>query len=248
MASEITVSKLSVSYSGVRILDNASLFIPRGQVTALIGASGCGKSTFLKCLNRLIDEDHAEVTGSVKVGKDEILNKKTDLPKLRKRIGMVFQTPSVFPMSIFDNVAYGIRLHERIVKKELNKRVKEALESATLYDEVKSKLHLPASGLSGGQKQRLCIARALAVGPDVLLLDEPTSALDPVSTMEVEKLLNTLKGRLTIVIVTHNPPQARRIADRVAFFCDGRVAAVGDSLLLSQNSSCAALRKYLAYE
>lgn len=248
MASQITVSNLSVSYSGVRILCNVSLFIPNGQVTALIGASGCGKSTFLKCLNRLIDEENAKVTGSVKIGQDEIIGVKTDLPKLRKRVGMVFQTPTVFPMSIFDNVAYGIRLHERIGKKELIKRVEKALSAAALYDDVKSKLYMPASGLSGGQKQRLCIARALAVNPDVLLLDEPTSALDPVSTMEIERLLLTLKGRLTIVIVTHNPPQARRVADRVAFFHNGKVAAAGDISLLSQNSSCEALRKYLANE
>lgn len=237
-----------MSYSGVKVLDNASLFIPKGQVTALIGASGCGKSTFLKCLNRLIDEEDAKVTGSVKIGCDEIIGVKTDLPKLRKRVGMVFQMPSVFPMSIFDNVAYGIRLHEKIGKKELQKRVEKALKSAAVYEDVKSKLHMSASGLSGGQKQRLCIARALAVNPDVLLLDEPTSALDPVSTMEIERLLLSLKGKLTIVIVTHNPPQARRIAERVAFFCDGKIASAGDISILSQNSSCEALREYLVNE
>lgn len=246
MPTEINVRCLNVSYGENTVLEQASLYIPAGQVTALIGPSGCGKSTFLKCINRLTDEEGARVSGSIKVDGKEILKNKINLPELRKSIGMVFQTPSVFPMSIFDNVAYGIRLHERLKRRELEERVAYALKRAGLYDEVSQRLRSDAGRLSGGQKQRLCIARTLAARPKALLLDEPTSALDPASSAEIEKLILSLRGELTVVIVTHSPPQARRIADRVAFFSGKRVAVVGDGSLLSEGSPYREIRKYLA--
>jgi phosphate transport system ATP-binding protein len=230
------------------VLHDVSLSIPQYAITALIGPSGCGKSTFLKCLNRLIDEDDATVSGSILLDGQEILSPAVDLPALRCRVGMVFQTPTPFPMSIFDNVAYGIRLHGRLPRRELSRRVEDALRKAALFDDIADRLRAPASCLSGGQQQRLCIARTLATEPEVLLLDEPTSALDPVSTAQIERLLLALRDRLTIVIVTHNLPQARRIADRCAFFCSGEIAQSGSAQLLTGRGACPALRRYLETE
>ena len=226
---------------------DVSLRIPEGCVTALIGRSGCGKSTFLRCLNRMIDEDGAEVTGSVRFAGREILSPHIDLCALRREVGMVFQSPQPFPMSVFDNVAYGIRLQERLPKKALTRRIEEALSCAGLLPELSGRLSSDARRLSGGQQQRLCIARALVLCPRVLLLDEPTAALDPVSTAAIERLLRELIPRMTVVIVTHNLAQAKRIADRVVFFGEGTVLQSGGRELLDGVGAAAALREYLKF-
>jgi len=239
------VRNLSVSYGKTPVLQGVSLRIPDRCITALIGRSGCGKSTFLKCLNRLIDEEDAAVTGSIRFDGREVLDPRCSATDLRRRVGMVFQAPSPFCMSVFDNVAYGIRLHERLPRRELRRRVEEALAAVGLLGELGGRLRQGARGLSGGQQQRLCIARALAVGPQVLLLDEPTSALDPVSTVQVERLLAALSQRMAVVIVTHNLAQARRIAQRVAFFGEGTLLQDGPPSLLSGAGACRELERYL---
>ena len=193
-------------------------------ITAFIGPSGCGKSTFLRCLNRMNDlVDGCRVEGKVILDGEDIYDKQVDTTLLRKKVGMVFQQPNPFPMSIYDNIAYGPRLHGIKNKKELDEIVERSLQGAAIFEEVKDRLHKSALGLSGGQEQRLCIARALAVSPEVLLMDEPTSALDPISTLKIEELMETLKKKYTVVIVTHNMQQAARVSDDTAFFLVGEV-------------------------
>lgn len=219
---------LDLYYGDVRALSGVDLDIPRGRVTALIGPSGCGKSTFLRCLNRMNDLiPGARAEGSLTFHGREIYDRRLDVTELRRRVGMVFQKPNLFPMSIYDNVAYGPRLHGIRSRRALDETVERSLRAAAIWEEVEHRLRRPALGLSGGQQQRLCIARALAVEPEVLLLDEATSALDPVSTARVEALLEELKGKYTIVLVTHNLAQAARVADRTAFFLHGEAVECG---------------------
>ena len=215
---------LSLWYGPKKGLDDVSLDVPRNEVTALIGPSGCGKSTFLRCLNRMNDLiPGVRTEGSVLLDGEDILAPGTDVVDLRRKVGMVFQKSNPFPKSIFDNVAYGPRIHGIADKARLSQLVEDALRKAALWDEVKDRLRDSALELSGGQQQRLCIARALAVEPEVLLMDEPASALDPISTAHVEDLIEELKQRYTIVIVTHNMQQAARISNHTAFFYLGRV-------------------------
>ena len=198
--------------------------IKKNAVTALIGPSGCGKSTFLKSLNRMNDlVENVKITGEVTLDNENIYGENVDTTLLRKKIGMVFQQPNPFPMSIYDNIAYGPRIHGIKNKSKLDEIVEESLRGAAIFDEVKDRLKKSALGLSGGQQQRLCIARALAVQPDVLLMDEPTSTLDPISTLKVEELMEDLKKKYTVVVVTHNMQQATRVSDETAFFLVGEV-------------------------
>ncbi len=224
---KIDVTDLSLFYGDFQALDSVTLPIPTNQAMALIGPSGCGKSTFLRVLNRMNDIiDSVTITGTVTYDGHDIY-REYDVIELRKRIGMVFQKPNPFPMTIFDNVAYGPRVHGVRSKSTLEETAERSLRQSALWDEVKDRLHEPAVALSGGQQQRLCIARAIAVEPDVILMDEPTSALDPVSTANIEDLLAELKKDYTIVIVTHNMQQAGRVADRIAFFLNGVVIESG---------------------
>ena len=230
MENKIEAKNLDLYYGEKHALKNVSLNIKTNKITAFIGPSGCGKSTFLKTLNRMNDYVKGiKITGDVKLDGEDIYDSRVDTTVLRKKVGMVFQQPNPFPMSIYDNVAYGPRIHGIKNKKELDKIVKESLEAAALYEEVKDRLNTSALGLSGGQQQRLCIARALAVQPEVILLDEPTSALDPISTLKIEELLLELKKKYTIAIVTHNMQQAARISDETAFFLNGEVIEFSDT-------------------
>jgi phosphate transport system ATP-binding protein len=215
----IDVRDLSFYYGTHKVLEHVSMNIYPNQVTAMIGPSGCGKSTFLKALNRIAElEGQVHVTGSVELFGQNIYGKRVNINRLRRQIGMVFQRPNPFPNSIYDNVAYGLRLMGGLNRVELDEAVERALVNAALWDEVKDKLRQSALGLSGGQQQRLCIARALAVQPKVLLMDEPCSALDPISTTKIEQLIYTLSKHFTIVIVTHNMQQASRVSNYTAFF------------------------------
>lgn len=222
--SKITVESLNLHYGENHALKNVNMEIADHAITAFIGPSGCGKSTFLCCLNRMNDlVDGCRVEGKVILDGEDIYDKRVDTTLLRKKVGMVFQQPNPFPMSIYDNIAYGPRLHGIKNKKELDEIVERSLQGAAIFEEVKDRLHKSALGLSGGQQQRLCIARALAVSPEVLLMDEPTSALDPISTLKIEELMETLKKKYTVVIVTHNMQQAARVSDDTAFFLVGEV-------------------------
>lgn len=222
--SKITVESLNLHYGENHALKNVNMEIADHAITAFIGPSGCGKSTFLRCLNRMNDlVDGCRVEGKVILDGEDIYDKRVDTTLLRKKVGMVFQQPNPFPMSIYDNIAYGPRLHGIKDKKELDEIVERSLRGAAIFEEVKDRLHKSALGLSGGQQQRLCIARALAVSPEVLLMDEPTSALDPISTLKIEELMETLKKKYTVVIVTHNMQQAARVSDDTAFFLVGEV-------------------------
>lgn len=222
--SKITVESLNLHYGENHALKNVNMEIADHAITAFIGPSGCGKSTFLRCLNRMNDlVDGCRVEGKVIMDGEDIYDKRVDTTLLRKKVGMVFQQPNPFPMSIYDNIAYGPRLHGIKNKKELDEIVERSLQGAAIFEEVKDRLHKSALGLSGGQQQRLCIARALAVSPEVLLMDEPTSALDPISTLKIEELMETLKKKYTVVIVTHNMQQAARVSDDTAFFLVGEV-------------------------
>jgi phosphate transport system ATP-binding protein len=219
---KIKVDKLNLFYGENQALHDIDMTIESNTITALIGPSGCGKSTFLRTLNRMNDLiDGVRITGGVFVDGRNIYDSETDVVSLRKRVGMVFQRPNPFPMSIYGNIAYGPRIHGMKKKSALDEIVERSLKQAALWDEVKDRLNKSALGLSGGQQQRLCIARLLAVEPDVLLMDEPTSALDPISTLKVEELTQTLKERYTIIIVTHNMQQAARISDVTSFFLNG---------------------------
>lgn len=224
----LNVKNLCLWYGASQALKNIDIDIPEKNITALIGPSGCGKSTFLKTLNRMNDLiPGVKITGDVRFGQQDIFDKNIDVNQLRKEIGMVFQKPNPFPMSIYDNIAYGPRTHGITSKIKLDEIVEKALRGAAIWDEVKDRLKKNALGLSGGQQQRLCIARAIAVEPHILLMDEPTSALDPISTSRIEELAMELKEKYTIVIVTHNMQQAVRISDYTAFFLLGEVVEFG---------------------
>ena len=226
----ISVNDLCLWYGQTQALKNVSLEVQEHTITALIGPSGCGKSTFLKTLNRMNDLVHGvKITGHVKYRGTDIYAPSTDVNELRRNIGMVFQKPNPFPMSIYDNVAYGPRTHGIRSRAKLDEIVERSLRGAAIWDEVSDRLKKSALGLSGGQQQRLCIARALAVEPDVLLMDEPTSALDPISTSKIEELAAELKKQYTIVIVTHNMQQAVRISDNTAFFLLGDLVEYGNT-------------------
>ncbi len=220
----ISIENLDFFYGDHRALKSIKLDLPDRQVTGMIGPSGCGKSTLLRVLNRMYDLYPGQrATGEVMMDDINIIDPKVDLNALRARIGMVFQKPTPFPMTIFDNIAFGVKLHEKLSKSAMEERVEWSLTRAALWGEVKDRLHTSAMGLSGGQQQRLCIARTIAVRPEVILLDEPTSALDPISTLKIEELIDELKHDFTIAIVTHNMQQAARCADQVAFFYLGEM-------------------------
>jgi len=221
---KIIVENLNFYYGDKQVLKNISFKVPEKRITALIGPSGCGKTTLLRCFNRMHDlYPGNRYEGRILLDGENILDPDYDVIRLRSRVGMVFQKPTAFPMSIFDNVAYGLRLKGIKNRRELQDRVEKALKDAALWDEVKDRLNDPASGLSGGQQQRLCIARAIAVEPEVLLFDEPTSALDPISTAKIEELVVSFRDRLTIIIVTHNMQQAARVSDYTAFMYLGEL-------------------------
>ncbi len=226
----ITVKDMCLWYGSTQALKNINMNIPEKSITALIGSSGCGKSTFLKTLNRMNDLiPGVKITGDICYGHANIFDPEMDVNSLRKEIGMVFQKPNPFPMSIYDNIAYGPRTHGIKSRVKLDEIVERSLRGAAIWDEVKDRLKKNALGLSGGQQQRLCIARALAVEPDVLLMDEPTSALDPISTSKIEELAIQLKDKYTIIIVTHNMQQAVRISDKTAFFLLGELVEYDDT-------------------
>ena len=227
MTSKIVSENLNLWYGEKQALKDISLKIPEKQITALIGPSGCGKSTFIRCLNRMNDlVASVRIEGKVLYDDTDIYGKDTDVVELRKRIGMVFQKPNPFPMSIYDNIAYGPRIHGQ---KNVNKIVERSLKESALWEEVSERLDQPALGLSGGQQQRLCIARTLAMRPDVILFDEPCSALDPISTGKIESLMESLKEEYPQIIVTHNMQQAARISDITAFFLLGELIEVGET-------------------
>lgn len=227
----VEVDSLDFCYGSKQSLFNVTMKVPRNRVTAFIGPSGCGKSTLLRCINRMNDRiPEARVTGgSIRIDGVDVTSPSLDTIRLRREVGMVFQKSNPFPMSIYENVAYGLKLAGVKNRGILDEAVEESLRHAALWDEVKDRLHASANGLSGGQQQRLCIARALAVKPEVLLMDEPTSALDPISTAHIEALCLKLKERYTIVMVTHNMQQAQRIADRTAFFWMGHLVEEGET-------------------
>ncbi|MGN0342378.1 MAG: phosphate ABC transporter ATP-binding protein PstB [Roseburia sp.] len=227
---KISVRDLNLYYGDNHALKNVSMDIRENAVTAFIGPSGCGKSTFLKTLNRMNDlVDNVRIEGKVELDGEDIYGDGVDTTLLRKKIGMVFQQPNPFPMSIYDNIAYGPRVHGIKDKRTLDRIVEESLQGAAIFDEVKDRLKKSALGLSGGQQQRICIARALAVQPDVILMDEPTSALDPISTAKIEELMEDLKKKYTVVVVTHNMQQAVRVSDDTAFFLVGEMVEFGDT-------------------
>src|ERR1017187_3463743 len=220
----IEIERLSLFYGASKALKNVSITLDEKVVTAFIGPSGCGKSTLLRCLNRMNDLiDNVRIEGAVRIGGDDIYAKDVDVVEPRKRVGMVFQKSNPFPKSIYENVAYGLRLHGVKNKSDLGEAVERSLRQSALWDEVKDRLHSSALGLSGGQQQRLCIARAIAIRPEIILMDEPASALDPIATTRVEELILQLKKDFTIVIVTHNMQQAARISDQTAFFYLGEL-------------------------
>ena len=228
MSNIITVKDMCLWYGDHQALKNVNIEIPEKSITAFIGPSGCGKSTFLKTLNRMNDLiPGVKITGDIRYEGTDIFSKEVDVNNLRKEIGMVFQKPNPFPMSIYDNIAYGPRTHGITNKLELDEIVERALRDAAIWDEVKDRLKKNALGMSGGQQQRLCIARALAVQPKILLMDEPTSALDPISTSRIEELVLELKEKYTIVMVTHNMQQAVRVSDHTAFFLLGELVEFG---------------------
>jgi phosphate transport system ATP-binding protein len=237
MDSKISISDLDFFYGKVQALHGISLEIPEREVIAFIGPSGCGKSTFLRTLNRMNDTiPTASVKGTVLIDGANIYAPGTDVAALRRKVGMVFQKSNPFPKSIFDNVAYGIRINQiHNGKSDLSDRVEKALRDSALWDEVKDRLNASAFGLSGGQQQRLCIARALAVQPEVILMDEPASALDPIATQKIEELVVELKSEYTIVIVTHNMQQAARVSDRTAFFMLGKLVEFNPTQKMFQN-------------
>lgn len=227
---KIQVRGLNLWYGENHALKNVNMDIKENSVTAFIGPSGCGKSTFLKTLNRMNDlVDGVRIEGQVLVDGEDIFGKDVDTTVLRKKVGMVFQQPNPFPMSIYDNIAYGPRVHGIKDKATLDRIVEESLRGAAIFDEVKDRLKKSALGLSGGQQQRICIARALAVEPEILLMDEPTSALDPISTLKIEELMEDLKKKYTVVVVTHNMQQAARVSDDTAFFLVGEMVEFNDT-------------------
>lgn len=227
---KVKVENLNLYYGENHALKDVNMDIQENAVTAFIGPSGCGKSTFLKTLNRMNDlVDGVRIDGKVLLDGEDIYDTSVDTTILRKKVGMVFQQPNPFPMSIYDNIAYGPRVHGIRDKKRLDQIVEESLRGAAIFDEVKDRLKKSAMGLSGGQQQRICIARALAVQPEVLLMDEPTSALDPISTAKIEELMEDLKKKYTVIVVTHNMQQATRVSDQTAFFLVGEMVEFGDT-------------------
>lgn len=227
---KVKVENLNLYYGENHALKDVNMDIQENAVTAFIGPSGCGKSTFLKTLNRMNDLiDGVRIDGKVLLDGEDIYDPSVDTTILRKKVGMVFQQPNPFPMSIYDNIAYGPRVHGIRDKKRLDQIVEESLRGAAIFDEVKDRLKKSAMGLSGGQQQRICIARALAVQPEVLLMDEPTSALDPISTSKIEDLMEDLKKKYTVIVVTHNMQQATRVSDQTAFFLVGEMVEFGDT-------------------
>ena len=227
---KVKVENLNLYYGENHALKDVNMDIQENAVTAFIGPSGCGKSTFLKTLNRMNDlVDGVRIDGNVLLDGEDIYDPSVDTTILRKKVGMVFQQPNPFPMSIYDNIAYGPRVHGIRDKKRLDQIVEESLRGAAIFDEVKDRLKKSAMGLSGGQQQRICIARALAVQPEVLLMDEPTSALDPISTSKIEDLMEDLKKKYTVIVVTHNMQQATRVSDQTAFFLVGEMVKFGDT-------------------
>jgi phosphate transport system ATP-binding protein len=242
---EIEVRGLNLWYGNNHALHNIFIDIPKNSVTALIGPSGCGKSTFLRCINRMNDlVMNCRIEGSVRIDSQDIYSKDVDVVDLRKRVGMVFQKPNPFPMSIHDNIAYGPKIHG-VAKKEIDGIVQDALRSGALWDEVADRLSISALNLSGGQQQRLCIARTLAVKPEVILFDEPCSALDPISTSKIEELIMELKKKYTIVIVTHNMQQAARISDNTAFFLTGDLIEYGKTDQIFENPKMKPTEDYI---
>ena len=229
MGNKFEIKDLNLYYGDYHALKNINMDLAENEITAFIGPSGCGKSTFLKCLNRMNDlVEGCKITGSVTLDGEDIYGN-MDVNKLRKRVGMVFQNPNPFPMSVYDNIAYGPRTHGIRNKKVLDEIVERSLRNAAIWDELKDRLKKSSLGLSGGQQQRLCIARALAVEPEVILMDEPTSALDPISTSKIEDLVIDLKNKYTIIMVTHNMQQATRVSDKTAFFLLGDMIEYGDT-------------------
>ena len=228
MADAFTVQNMDLYYGSFHALKNVNLNLASGEITAFIGPSGCGKSTFLKSLNRMNDlVEGCKITGDIRLMGEDIYDKRMDVSLLRRRVGMVFQKPNPFPMSVYDNIAYGPRTHGMRKKAELDEIVEKSLRDAAIWDELKDRLKKSALGLSGGQQQRLCIARALAVKPEVMLFDEPTSALDPISTSKMEDLVMDIKKDYTIVMVTHNMQQAVRVSDTTVFFLLGEIVESG---------------------
>lgn len=231
METKISMKNLNLYYGNFQALKNVNIEMPRNEVTAFIGPSGCGKSTCLKTINRMNDlVENCKIDGFVSIDGKNIYGADTDVTLLRKRVGMVFQNPNPFPMSLYDNIAYGPRIHGIKAKKQLDEIVEQSLRKAALWDEVKDRINKSALGLSGGQQQRLCIARALAVEPEIILMDEPTSALDPISTLKIEELVHDLRKNYTVVIVTHNMQQAARVADKTAFFLLGEIIEYADTI------------------
>jgi phosphate transport system ATP-binding protein len=232
----LRLKDLHVRYGDAHAIKGVTLDVPERRVTALIGPSGCGKSTLLRCINRMNDLiPGARVTGAVTLAGQDVYAPDVDVAALRRHVGMVFQKPNPFPRSIFDNVAYGLRLERRWGRQEMRVAVKDALVAANLWDEVKDRLDEPATGLSGGQQQRLCIARAIAIKPEVLLMDEPASALDPIATAKIEDLILELRQNYTVVIVTHNMQQAARISDYTAYFYLGELVEFGETRQVFEN-------------
>lgn len=227
---------MDLFYGEFQALHNVNLEIPKNQITAFIGPSGCGKSTLIKSLNRMNDLiEGCKIEGEILLDENNIYKKDFDVNELRKKVGMVFQQPNPFPMSIYDNIAYGPRTHGIKDKNTLDALVEKSLRGAAIWDEVKNDLKKSALSLSGGQQQRICIARALAVEPEILLMDEPTSALDPISTAKIEELVTVLKEKYTIVMVTHNMQQASRVSDRTAFFLNGKIVETGETRKIFTN-------------
>ena len=242
----VEIEHLSLWYGAKQALRDVSMSVPKHRVTAYIGPSGCGKTTLLRCLNRMNDlVDGVRITGAICIGGTDIYDPTLDVTELRQRVGMVFQKPNPFPKSIYDNVAFGPRLHNRLNKGSLNDIVEKSLRKAALWGEVKDRLHVNAMQLSGGQQQRLCIARALAVDPEVILMDEPCSALDPIATAKIEELITELKEDYTLVIVTHNMQQAARVSDYTAFLLLGQLMEFGDTSTLFTNPRDKATEDYI---
>ncbi|MDQ8738266.1 phosphate ABC transporter ATP-binding protein PstB [Paenibacillus sp. MCAF9] len=247
MEALININKLNLFYGAFHALKDVTLTIPEKAITAFIGPSGCGKSTLLRTLNRMNDMiPGTRIEGGIAIGGTEIYSNEVDVETLRKKVGMVFQQPNPFPKSIYDNVAYGPRLHGITSKRELDEIVETSLKSAVLWDEVKDHLKRSAFGLSGGQQQRLCIARALAVNPNILLMDEATSALDPISTLKIEELAQELKDKYTIVMVTHNMHQAARVSNQTVFFLNGEVVEYSDTEKLFSNPTDQRTEDYIS--
>ncbi len=246
LPSEISVRDLDFFYGKEQALFGNTIEIKKNRVTAVIGPSGCGKSTHIRAYNRIFNLYRDQrATGEIMFNGGNILSPQTDLLELRRRIGMIFQKPSPFPMTVFENVAYGLRQHYKLNRSELSDRVEHALKRSAIWDEVKHKLNEPGTALSGGQQQRLCIARAIAAEPDVLLMDEPCSAIDPVATGKIEELVLALKSKYTIVLVTHNMQQAARVSDYTAFFFKGRIVEFGHTTQIFSNPSEKQTEEYI---